>query len=129
MKKLISVLFAALLLCSVFMQASCEIFGDSSSEIISESGNGSSDSVGGGSEDKEDLPSGRYTFDKGVHVMTAPEIQGKYIVEKGATDYVLVVPANANSKIELSVVEFKVLFKRATKIEIASVRDDSGDPI
>ena len=129
MKKLISVLFAALLLCSVFMQASCEKFGDSSSEIISESGNGSSDSVGGGSEDKEDLPSGRYTFDKGVHVMTAPEIQGKYIVEKGATDYVLVVPANANSKIELAVDEFKVLFKRATNIEIASVRDDSGDPV
>lgn len=71
----------------------------------------------------------RYTWDKGVHDFTAPERQNDYIVKDGATDYVLVVPAKANDKIELAVDEFKVLFKRATNIEIPTIRDNSGDPI
>ena len=83
-------------------------------------------------KDKEEaiIPvSDRYTFTSGVHDLTAPEVDGEYIVKDGVTDYVLIVPANANSKVELAVDEFKVLFKRATNIEIASVRDNSGDPI
>ena len=71
----------------------------------------------------------RYTFNKGVHDFTAPETDNEYIVENGATDYVLVIPAAASERVELAVDEFKVLFKRATNIEIPSVRDNSGDPV
>ena len=71
----------------------------------------------------------RYTYDGGVHDFTAPEVNDKYIVQDGVTDYVLVVPANASERVELAIDEFKVLFKRATNIEIPSVLDNSGDPI
>jgi len=74
-------------------------------------------------------PRERYTFEDGIHDMTAPEIDHEYIVKDGATDYVLIIPADANSKVELAVDEFKVLFKRATGLEMVSVRDDSGDPV
>ena len=71
----------------------------------------------------------RYNYDQGVHVYTAPEVDSEYIVKNGTTNYVLVIPANADNRVELAVDEFKVLFKRATNIEIASIRDNSNDPI
>ena len=71
----------------------------------------------------------RYTYDKGVHVYTAPEVETEYIVKNGTTEYVVIVPADADKRVELAVDEFKTLFKRATNIEIATVRDNSGDPI
>ncbi len=70
----------------------------------------------------------RYTFNGGIHDFSAPET-GKYLVENGATEYVLVVPSSADSKIELAADEFKMLFKRATNIEIRTVRDNSDDPV
>ena len=71
----------------------------------------------------------RYVYEDGVHDYTAPESSSEYLVKNGATDYVLVVPADASSRVELAADEFKVLFKRATNIEIPSVLDNSGDPI
>lgn len=127
MKKLIALIFTVLLVLSLFMQVSC-------GKPNKDSGNSAGDSVtnsstGGNQGNQADTPSGRYTFDDGIHDMTAPEIDGKYMVENGESDYVIIVPANANSKVELAVDEFRVLFKRATNIELASVRDDSGDPV
>ena len=82
-------------------------------------------------KEKIELPEAqkRYTYTGGVHDLTAPEIDGKYIVKDGATDYVLVIPAAADSRVELAADEFRVLFKRATNIDIPSVRDDSGDVV
>lgn len=80
-------------------------------------------------KEEKDTSIARYSYDKGVHDMTAPEIDGKYIVQNGTTDYVIVMPAEASSKLELAVDEFRVLFKRATNIEIATVRDNSGDSV
>lgn len=82
-----------------------------------------------GSSNGEDNSLKRYTYEDGVHDFTAPELDGKYIVQNGSTDYVVVVPANADSRVELAADEFKVLFKRATNIEITTIRDDSGDPV
>ncbi len=78
---------------------------------------------------EEDEALQRYTYDKGVHDYTAPEIDGKYIVQNGTTDYVVVMPSQASSKVELAVEEFKTLFKRATNIEISTVLDNSSDPV
>ena len=71
----------------------------------------------------------RYTYNGGVHIYTAPENNGKYIVENGASDYVIIVPYGADSRTELAVDEFKMLFKRATNIELPTVLDNSEDPV
>ena len=71
----------------------------------------------------------RYTYNGGVHIYTAPENDGKYIVENGASDYVIIVPYGADSRTELAVDEFKMLFKRATNIELPTVLDNSEDPV
>ena len=126
MKRIISLIFTAILLFSLcFTQVACQQpGGNSGSSSINQSSGGTNNP----GDETEDLPSGRYTYEDGIHVMTAPEVNNKFIVENGATEYVLVSPANANSKIELAVDEFKVLFKRATNIEIPSILDNTGDP-
>lgn len=124
MKKLITILFTVLFLFSFSMQVACQPPAGNSGD------NGSNSSVDGGGQGEDiSKDTSRYTFEDGIHDFTAPEVDGKYIVKNGTTDYVLVVPADADSKIELAIDEFKVLFKRATNIELASVRDDSGDPV
>ena len=129
MKKLISTIFAVVLALSLFMQASCTKPNQNGSDSVGDSVTNSSSPSGGNQGNQANTPSGRYTFEDGIHDMTAPEIDGKYMVENGESDYVIIVPADANSKVELAVDEFRVLFKRATNVELASVRDDSGDPI
>ena len=83
----------------------------------------------GEDEGKRENEIERYAFEDGVHDYTAPEMENEYLVKNGTTDYVLVVPADASDRVELAVDEFKVLFKRATNLEIPSVLDNSGDPV
>jgi len=83
----------------------------------------------GEDEGKRENEIERYAFEDGVHDYTAPEMENEYLVKNGTTDYVLVVPADASDRVELAADEFKVLFKRATNIEIPSVLDNSGDPV
>ena len=108
MKKIINILLSALLFATSFAtMTSCNI----SEEIVN------------GKEMQ------RYVYEDGIHDYTAPEMNNEYLVKNGTTEYVLVVPADASSRVELAADEFRVLFKRATNIEIPSVLDNSGDPI
>ena len=76
-------------------------------------------------ETKEPIEKLRYT--EGVHDYTAPDIEGEWLIKDGATDYQLVIPANANSVINSAVQEFKLLFARATNLDILAVKDTEVD--
>lgn len=93
--------------------------------------------LGGNKGDNNDVYDGttvpvreRYTYE-GTHVMTAPEIDDEWLVKNGETDYVLVTPADASkdSNLNIAIDEFRLFFKKATGIDIKSVRDDSNDPV
>lgn len=109
MRKIINFILSAVMVTTSFATlASCN-FGGTSNDKVSE----------GEIE--------RYAYTDGVHDYTAPERANDYMVRNGTTDYVLVVPANASSREELAADEFKVLFKRATNIDIPVILDNSGD--
>ncbi len=125
MKKLLSIIFAIAILTSLcFTQFACVTPPGTSSD---------NSSVNGGTNDDSGMTAptetGRYTFTDGVHDLTAPEIEDEYIVQNGVSDYVIVAPGETNTKLELAIDEFKVLFKRATNIDLPTVRDNSGDPV
>ena len=129
MKKLITFILTAIFLTTVFLMPTGCLNGG---ESVIESQSQSQSQVESQSKEDQDIgkpADERYTFNDGVHIMTAPEVNGEYIVKNGATDYVMVIPANADDRVELAADEFRVLFKRATNIEIPSVRDNSDDPI
>ena len=73
-------------------------------------------------ETKDPIEKVRYT--DGVHDFTAPDVEGEYIVKDGVTDYQLLVPAVANSVVNKALEEFKLLFKRATNIDILTTKDN-----
>ena len=77
----------------------------------------------GGEELQSPIEKVRYT--EGVHDFTAPDIDGKYIVKDGATDYQILLPAVTDSITAKAVEEFKLLFERATNINSVTAVKDS----
>ena len=74
-----------------------------------------------GEETKE--PIDKVTYTEGVHDYTAPDIEGEWLIKEGVTDYQMLVPATTNSVINKAVEEFKILFKRATNLDILTTKD------
>ena len=66
----------------------------------------------------------RYDF-KGVHEFTAPDIEGKYLVKDGVTEYTLIVPTNASNYLNNAKTEFVDIFKMATDITINTLSDNA----
>ena len=63
----------------------------------------------------------------GTHILTAPEVDTEdYILENGRFNYTLVLPAEPSKEISTAKQEFVLLFKRATGVEITSIRRDNG---
>ena len=98
MKKSISILIALMISFSSMTFASCEQTGDLSSGKKNESYNG-------------------------VHDYTAPETD-KYMVVNGKTDYMLVLPSDADKEENVARSEFVELFRQATDITIPYITDD-----
>lgn len=69
----------------------------------------------------------RDAYTGGVHDFTAPDIAGEYLVQNGRTEYVLVVPHDADSIMQNAASEFKQFFKQATGIDILSIKDNVND--
>ena len=62
----------------------------------------------------------------GTHIFTATETSD-YVVEKGKSDYVVVIPQKASKLIQQAKTEFVYLFKKATNVSLRVVEeDDSG---
>ena len=97
MKRIISLIFTAILLFSLcFTQVACQQpGGNSGSSSINQSSGGTNNP----GNETEDLPSGRYTYEDGIHVMTAPEVNNKFIVENGATVVDVFIIHNAYGKL------------------------------
>ena len=77
----------------------------------------------GGEVEETRAPIEKVRYTDGVHEFTAPDIEGKWLLKDGATDYQLLVPAASDSVINTALEEFKILFKRATNIDLLIVKD------
>ena len=64
----------------------------------------------------------RYVYDKGVHLVYAPDTE-KYLVENGITEYKLLVPGKLDDNLDIAIREFQELFMQATGIRIAVVQE------
>lgn len=111
MKKLFKSITACLLATTCVFGAAC-----------GSKNNGTSTGDGGG-DNTTYTERERYTYE-GVHNMSAPEIEGEWLVKDGATDFVLVTPASSDSNINTAADEFRTFFKKATDIDIQTIRDD-----
>lgn len=101
-------LFRTLILCILVMTLSVTAFACGKDE-------GDADKV---------APINKYQFE-GTHIQNQTEIPGKYLVKDGATDYVIVVPYNDNSKFYLEAKDdLVILFERATGITLSVTTDD-----
>ena len=80
------------------------------------------DTGDGEEETRNPIEKVRYT--EGVHDFTSPDIEGEWLVKDGVTDYQLLISAKADSIINTALSEFKLLFKRATNIDLLTVKDD-----
>ncbi|MGN1061869.1 MAG: hypothetical protein ACI4RO_01960, partial [Candidatus Scatosoma sp.] len=69
----------------------------------------------------------RDVYTGGVHDFTAPDVADEYMVKNGATEYVLVIPHDADSIVQNAASEFKQFFKQATDIDIISIKDNVSD--
>ena len=78
----------------------------------------------GGEVEETKAPIEKLRYTDGVHEFTAPDIEGKWLLKDGATDYQLLVPATADSVINTALEEFKILFKRATNIDLLTIKDN-----
>ena len=65
----------------------------------------------------------RYDF-QGVHDFTAPDIEGKYLIKDGVTEYTLITPASPTSYMGNARTEFVRIFELATDIAIPSFGDN-----
>ena len=74
-------------------------------------------------ETRDPIDKIRYT--EGVHDFTAPDIEGKWLVKDGVTDYSIVLPATLDKILSKAYEEFKLLFTRATGITTMSVVRDT----
>ena len=74
-------------------------------------------------ETREPIEKVRYT--EGVHDFTAPDIEGKWLIKDGATDYAIVLPATLDKILSKAYEEFKLLFTRATGISTMNVVRDT----
>ena len=74
-------------------------------------------------ETQEPIDKIRYT--EGVHDFTAPDIDGKWLVKDGVTDYAIVLPAALDKILSKAYEEFKLLFARATGITAMTVVRDT----
>lgn len=99
MKKLISVLIAILIAFSSISLVSCKQNQNSQSE--------------------------KKAVYNGTHDYTAPETD-KYIVIDGKTDYLIVVPSNADKEENIARSEFVELFRQATGITLSYITDDQN---
>ena len=74
--------------------------------------------------DETKEPIEKLSYTEGVHEFNATDIEGEWLVKDGKTDYQLLVPATANSVINKALEEFKLLFKRATNIDLLTTKDN-----
>ncbi len=64
---------------------------------------------------------------QGVHDLTAPDSQTDFLVQGGATNYTLVIPAVASDQMRVAKSEFIDIFYRTTGVNILTVKDDEVD--
>lgn len=112
MKKIKKFLISAILAVSTLISTGCQAGGKGSSE------------QGEGQKVAEKY---RDTYTDGVHNFIAPDISGEYLVNNGRTEYVLIVPHDADSTVKNAANEFKAFFKQATGIDIISISDNTDD--
>ena len=70
-------------------------------------------------------PIEKVTFE-GTHDFTAPDIDGKYLVKDGKTDYTIVFPETLDSVLTTAYEEFRTLFGRATGITSIGLAVDTA---
>ena len=81
---------------------------------------------GTGGEVEETMdPIEKVRYTEGVHEFTAPDIEGKYLLKDGMTDYAVVLPKVLDKIQTVAFEEFKLLFARATGITTLKVVRDS----
>lgn len=115
MKKLFKSITACLLASSCVLGAACG---------SNNQGNNDGNNNGGTTVSERE----RYTYD-GTHQLTAPEIEGEWLVKNGETDFVLVIPAAKDGNIDTAADEFRIFFKKATDIDIKTMRDDEDSEV
>lgn len=81
---------------------------------------------GTGGEVEETMdPIEKVRYTDGVHEFTAPDIEGKYLLKDGMTDYAVVLPKTLDKIQTVAFEEFKLLFARATGITTLKVVRDT----
>lgn len=61
----------------------------------------------------------KYTYTNGVHIYTAPVIEGKYLVKNGKTEYKILLPQTVSDDLRVARDELIYFFKEATGITLA----------
>ena len=111
-KRLLSIIFALVLGMSFF--AGCAGSASNSDSIAQTTPTATTQST---TPTSDDVDEGYYPREDkktdGIHVLTAPETE-RYIVKDGKCDYAIVIPENADSRVNLAKDEFKALFLQAT---------------
>ncbi len=67
----------------------------------------------------------RYSYTDGVHEFKVNDVENKYIVKDGTTDFVVVKPSITDSTLTLAVNELTTFFYRATNINLQTYQDSS----
>lgn len=112
MKKKSTIIISTILALSTLLATGCQ------------QGGTGSDGLGGGKNEQF-----RYTYADAVHDYTAPEIEGEYIVKDGATDFVVVYPADGDNYIKTALDELQIFFKKATGIDLIAVNDSTENSV
>ena len=108
-KRIISLLLSALCVCT-FLGGCSDGETSSSSNVESTQG-----------EARE-----KYSYTQGIHDLTAPETD-KYMVQKGKSDYKILVPAKTDSNLIVAESELKYFFEEATGVKLDTVYEtESG---
>ena len=70
----------------------------------------------------------RYSYTDGIHRFDYKDVDDKYIVKDGSTEFIVVKPTTTDSIIALAVSEFTTFFERCTNIPLETYLDSSDNP-